>query len=144
MTWYEARFNAKMVDDAKYTIYKESLGFLTDPEKKLPFKRFLEIAQPSLEQIEILEPIYSTSLTYRDVFNSIPYDIRCDILYPWLPSFMKQYIGKTFSEKDWKIDANDMDERIPRRTRGGGRKKQHNRTRKVLYRIYNYEQIHSL
>jgi len=143
MTWYEARFNAKMIDDAKYTAYKESLTFLTNPEKKLPFKQFLEIAQPSLDQIAILEPIYNTSDTYRQLFESIPERIRCDTMYMWLPSFMKHYIGTTFSEKGWKIDVNNMNERMPRRRRGGSRKKRVNRSRKVLYRIYNFQESHN-
>ena len=140
MTWYEARFNAKMIDDKKYTSYKRSLDFLTDPKEKLPFERFLELAQPNLEQIATIKPIYAMTNTYRQMFEGIPEAIRCNTLYLWLPSFMKHYIEHTFSEKDWIIDVNDMEPRKPSRQRGGTRK--HNSKSKVLYRIYNFKETH--
>ena len=142
MTWYEARFNAKMIDDEAYTKYKKSLEFLTDPKAKLPFERFLEISQPSLEQIAILEPIYSRSATYRQMFEEIPDAIRCDTLYMWISSFMKHYIGHTFSEKGWKIDINDMEPRKQRGQRGGKKTRKQNSSN-IQYRIYNFKETHN-
>ena len=141
MTWYESRFNAKMIDPIRYSEYKKSLDFLTDPSVKLPFERFLEIAQPSLEQIAMIEPIYNSNniSTYRQFFQGIPSIQRCDTLYLWLPSFMKHYIGHTFSEYGWKIDINDMEPR----TRGGSRNtRKKGKQNNVLYRIFNSKETH--
>lgn len=140
ITWYESRFNAKMIDEAKYKLYKERLVFLTDPEKKVPFERFLEIAQPT-EGISYLENIYRSSNTYRIFFESIPTHTRCDILYPWLVTFMKHYLSDVFSEKGWMIDVTDMNSN---RKRGGTymtKTRKHLRNKK--YRIYNYSETHN-
>lgn len=142
MTWYEARFNAKMIDDEAYNNYKKSLEFLRDPKAKLSFERFLEIAQPSSEQIAILEPIYVRTITYRQMFEEIPEAIRCDTLYMWISSFMKHYIGHIFSEKGWKIDVTDMEPRKQSRQRGGVSSTRKQRS-KVLYRIYNFKETHN-
>ena len=48
MTWYEARFNAKMINAEKYKQYKQSLQFLKDPTKKESFESFLQIIGNSL------------------------------------------------------------------------------------------------
>lgn len=147
MTWYEARFNAKMIHNEAYNNYKKSLEFLTDPKAKLPFEGFLEITQPSSEQIAILEPIYARTATYRQMFEEIPEAIRCDTLYMWISSFMKHYIGHTFSEKGWKIDVTDMEPRKQSRRRGGMRTKvlmsSTRKNNKLLYRIYNFEETHN-
>lgn len=159
MTWYEARFNAKMTNEKSYDDYKKSLEFLKDPKAKVPFERFLEISHPSLEQIAIIEPIYARTTTYRQMFEEIPDHTRCDTLYLWLSSFMKHYIGHTFSEKGWEIDVNNMEPRKQSRQRGGvsstRAKAQASSTRakapvsstrkqrsKVLYRIYNFKETH--
>ena len=140
MTWYESRFNAKMIDEEKYKIYKERLIFLTDPEKKVTFERFLEIAQPS-NDIPYLETIYRRSNTYRIFFESIPAASRCDILYPWLVTFMKHYISDVFSEKGWMIDVTDMNSN---RHRGGNYNAiTRKRLRNKKYRIYHYSEMHN-
>lgn len=112
-TWYEARFNAKMIDDEKYKTYRNSLCFLTDPAKKPPFIEFLQIIAVSFNGstkiIPYLEMYYNKARTYRDFFNNIPETEHYEILLCWLNTFMNHYIGHTFSDKGWFIDVNNMD-----------------------------------
>ena len=75
------------------------------------------------------------------MFEEIPEAGRCDTLYMWLSSFMKHYIGQTFSEKGWKIDVNDMEPRKQGRQRGGKTRKQ--TSSKIQYRIYNFKETHN-
>jgi hypothetical protein len=114
-TWYERNFNAKMNDKVKYAKYRDRLEFLTNPNKKLPFIKFLEIAQPSNNNIKYLEQKYNTTKAYRDFFESIPKSKRCTILYSWLSSFMEYYLKDVYSH-NWEIDINEM-----RQITGGSR-----------------------
>ncbi len=110
-TWYEARFNAKMIDPEKYRNYKNSLSFLTDPSQKLEFIKFVRIIRFTLESVDIiylLEPYYKTALTYQGFFENIPKSQRCELIHEWLSVFMDYYIGSTFCVKGWCIDANNM------------------------------------
>jgi len=111
MTWYEARFNAKMIDSEKYKAYKNSLSFLIDSKQKLPFIQFIEIigsAFSSTERITELEKYYIPAKTYREFFEKIPPIKRCDMLYGWINTFMEYYIRSTFSDKGWYINVLDM------------------------------------
>ena len=134
-TWYEARFNAKMMDPTKYRKYKESLSFLKDPAKKLPFADFLQIiggALDSTENIKDMEKYYSKASTYREFFENIPKKKRCDLLYGWLDTFMKHYIP--FDDKAWFINVNDMDK--PESIQTGG-----SLSRGRKYRILSYKKM---
>lgn len=131
-TWYEARFNAKMMDAEKYRRYRQSLAFLTDPSKKPPFLEFLQIIS-SIENIELLEKYYSKATTYREFFENIPKVRRCDVLYPWLNTFMKHYIGSAFDDKGWYIDATIMDSEA---TQVGGCI-----SSRLKYRIFSYKKM---
>ena len=138
MTWYEARFNAEMIDNKKYLKYRDSLIFLTDPSKKLSYEKFFSIIASALHDIEIikyLEKLYNNTNTYREFFESIPKSKRCDILYTWLNTFMENYIGSVFSVKEWFINVNTMD--IPKNTIGGSLKKA------AHYKIFSYKNIQS-
>ena len=142
-TWYELRFNATMSNTEKYAEYKERLSFLTDPLAKLPFIEFLHsiaISMDSVEQISYLEPLYISTNTYRDFLKAIPKDKRCDILAPWLHTFMKHYIGDVFSHTGWQIDVRTMD------FKSGGKRKEKRRSRKIgsHYRIFNWEERHNV
>jgi hypothetical protein len=130
MTWYERVFRAEMVDKKAYRLYKERLSFLDDPAAKPIFHSFLEIAQPPKEHIESLEALYTPVRTYREFFQDIPRDKRCDVLYPWLHTFMKHYIGDVFTEKGWEIDMSKM-------SAGGGRGR-----RTTLHRVFHFKQRH--
>jgi hypothetical protein len=136
MTWYEARFNAEMLDKVKYNRYRKQVKFLTDPATKPSFDEFKAIilsAFASLEELIYVEKLYAKTQTYREFFEAIPKTRRCDILYPWLNTFMEHYIGAVFSVKDWTINVNKMDE--TRATTGGSLKKGQQ------YRIYSYEKM---
>lgn len=132
MTWYEARFNAKMINQTKYKKYKKSLEFLT--KEKPSFNTFLQIIKGSIdsvEKIEALENYYSGATTYKEFFQAIPRNNRCDLLYGWLNTFINHYI--VFDDKGWFIDVNDMDTTV--QTGGAFTRKKH--------KIFSYKKISS-
>ena len=128
MTWYEKHFNAKMIDTERYTKYRKSLSFLTDPKMKVSFINFLEITQLPSEFIPIIQPLYESSETYHSFFNKIPFNKRCNILFSWLNTFVEHYIGHIYTDKDWYIDINDMMNHNLER-QGGGQQKRKTRRR---------------
>lgn len=133
MTWYEARFNATMIDKAKYKLYKEKLKFLK--EEKPSFELFLNIigsALSSAEEAAYLEKLYNKTATYREFFESIPKTKRCVVLYSWLNTFMEHYLSSSFSSSGWVINVNNMDKPAQMVYRG------------KLYNIFSYRTVHSL
>jgi hypothetical protein len=145
MTWYEKHFNAKMIDKVKYNKYRERINFLTDSKEKVDFTRFLEIANPPLDQIIQLKSWYENAETYRGFFNSIPVDTRCEILLPWINNFMKFYLNDVFSDMGWEIDIYNMNIH-----KGGMKRSKNVKTRKIhryypsKYRILEYHDYHML
>jgi hypothetical protein len=142
-TWYEIHFNAEMKDKVLYKKYRESLKFLTNPQYKVEYIRFLEIAQPPTEQVLYLEPLYNSAKTYREFFKLIPREKRCNILYDWLSTFMKFYIGDVFKPTDWQIDSTKL-KIIPKNMTGGYTCKQGRTKKKRLTHIFQYNTIQSL
>jgi hypothetical protein len=139
MTWYEARFNAEMSDKVNYACYRKQLKFLTDPAAKPSFDEFKAIilsAFSSLEELIYVEKLYKKASTYREFFEAIPKTRRCDILYPWLNTFMDYYIGSVYSVKDWIINVNKMDQA---HTSTGG-----SLSKGPKYRIYSYQKMNSI
>ena len=137
MTWYEARFNAKMKDSERYKAYQNSLTFLIDPKQKLPFIRFIEIiggSFSSTERITELEKYYIPATTYREFFQNIPPIKRCDMLYGWINTFMEHYIRSIFSDKGWYINILDMESKPI--LKGGGAL-----SNRLHYRIFPYKKI---
>ena len=139
-TWYELRFNAQMTDKNKYNTYRDALQFLTNPQSKVSFMKFLEISRPQADLIQYLEPIYIASSTYREFFENIPRDKRCDILYGWLSTFMMHYLGTSFTDKGWEIDARAMS-KISNIKRGGYTRK---RKHAFNYRIIDHIDMHRI
>lgn len=140
MTWYEARFNAEMIDKVRYTNYRKQLTFLTDPAMKPSFRDFWQIvfaAFDSLETVIYLEELYNTTKTYREFFEAIPESRRCEILSPWLKYFMQHYIGDVYREYRWVIDVEKMD--IAKNICVGGSLK-----KGPHYRIFSYQGGNSL
>jgi len=138
MTWYEARFNAEMKDKTKYKLYREKLSFLVNPVVKPTYEKFRSIIGSTIGSVEIdtyLEKIYNKATTYREFFESIPKSKRCDLLYPWLNTFMEHHIRDVYDVKDWVINVNTMDIKKP--IVGGSLKKG------KQYRIYSYIQRHN-
>jgi len=137
MTWYEARFNAKMKDSERYKAYQNSLTFLIDPKQKLPFIRFIEIiggSFSSTERITELEKYYIPATTYREFFQNIPPIKRCDMLYGWINTFMEHYIRSIFSDKGWYINILDMESKPI--LKGGGAL-----SNRLKYRIFPYKKM---
>lgn len=104
-TWYEKHFGAVMSDEMLYSRYKAKLAFLTNPEYKLDFVTFLQIAKPPPSQFDYLQNIYENAKTYRDFFKSIPFNDKCEILQPWLNTFMEYYLNGAFQNNNWVIDV---------------------------------------
>jgi len=133
MTWYEARFNAEMKDKTKYKLYREKLSFLVTPSVKPSFEDFRVIIKSSFGSLDnaiYIEKIYNKSNTYREFFEAIPKSKRCDVLYPWLNTFMEHYIGDVYDVKGWIINVNTMDTK--KSIVGGSLKKG------KQYRIFSY------
>ena len=142
-TWYEIYFNAEMKDKKLYKKYRESLSFLTDPQHKVEYIRFLEIAQPPAEFVEYLEPLYNSAQTYREFFKRIPREKRCNVLFDWITTFMKYYIGDVFKPTDWQIDVTKL-KTIRKNMTGGYTRKQGRTKNKRVNPIFQYNTIHSL
>ena len=137
-TWYELHFNAEMIDKAKYKNYRNKVNFLTN--SKPDFSQFLKIINgsiESIEQISYLEKLYNKTETYREFFEAIPKNKRCELLFSWLTTFMNHYIGDVFSDKGWIIDIEKMND-PKKNTMDGGTYKNMN------YRAYSYRNTHNL
>ena len=138
MTWYEARFKAQMLDTVKYELYREKLKFLVDPKAKPSFEEFKTIILSGFGSLDLriyLEKLYKTANTYRELFEAIPKSKRCDVLYPWLNTFMEHYLGLDFGVTYWGINVNTMD---THNSVGGSLKKGPH------YRIFSYVKRSSL
>jgi hypothetical protein len=139
-TWYEEHFNAKMRDSIAYNKYREALHFLKKPSAKVEFIEFLQIAQAPKEQYIYLESIYKTARTYREFFDAIPKEKRCDLLLPWLVEFLNYYLKGIFSTDNWEINVTEMN-----KIKGGKRKTQRNS--KIYgsnYRVINYKEYNMM
>ena len=138
MTWYEKRFQATMIDKERYIRYRERLQFLTDESKKVDFLRFLEIAQPPHDQLSDLKLFYEKTKTYREFFNAIPFESRCDILLPWLETFMLYYISDVYTTA-WEMDILKFNPYI-----GGSKTRKSRRLFPSKYRLIQHKTIHTL
>jgi hypothetical protein len=146
-TWYEKRFHATMANKAMYEKYRARISFLTDTSQKMPFARFLEIAQPPAEQIELLERYYISANTYRDFFNVIPFKDRCNILRPWLEPFMTHYLKDVFTNSNWEIDVRKLEAYEGGGSRRTRKLRDQRKSRKLVpinYRFIHYKPIHAV
>lgn len=128
-TWYEYIFQANMMDAEKYKAYRERVRHLQLPEKKPSFHEFLQLSTPPESQYVFLKELYLSADTYRDFFMRIPETERYQILYPWLGTFMKHFLGTTYSGNNWYIDVRNM-------------QPQHNQN--MEYRIFHFQPTQSL
>ena len=149
-TWYEKYFDAEMTDATKYEEYRTAVKFLTNPKDKIDFISFLQVAKPPEGQIEYLKGLYEKVSTYRAFFEAIPFDDRCELLRPWLKTFIESSLGNKYSPYNWKINVlspkiqNSMMGGAKRR-RGGGTVKRKNRENfPPTYGIIMYNEIHSM
>jgi hypothetical protein len=166
-TWYEKNFDARLANDSMYTNYRNEIGFLVDPSKKVDFTFFTDIckmnatptrmsayikAELSKEinnQIDELSPMYESSKTYQEFFRKIPIQHRCKILFPWLDTFMNHYLRKVYNTNNWIIDMNSpkMLEFTTGQNKIGGKKNGKTRKKKTClipsnYKIVNYKEFH--
>jgi hypothetical protein len=147
-TWYEKYFDTKMTDTDRYTKYQELVQFLTEPGAKVNFVSFLQIAQPPQTQIEYLQKIYDVADTYRSFFNAIPFSDRCEILRPWLKTFIEYYLGDKYSPYGWEINA--LGPKISTNASFGGKRGKKGRRNTVKqneifpfnYKVIMYNEIH--
>jgi len=135
-TWYEYIFQANMMDVEKYKAYRERVRHLQLPEKKPSFHEFLQLSTPPESQYVFLKELYLSADTYRDFFMRIPETERYQILYPWLGTFMKNFLGTTYSGNNWYIDVRNMNSQ-----KGGSR---HTRKQKMDYRIFYFQPTQTL
>jgi hypothetical protein len=129
-----------MRDSIAYNKYREALHFLKKPNAKVDFIEFLQIAQPPKEQYIYLESIYKTARTYREFFDAIPKEKRCELLLPWLVEFLNYYLKDIFSTNNWEINITEMN-----KIKGGKRKTQRNS--KIYgsnYRVINYKEYNMM
>jgi hypothetical protein len=141
-TWYEMKFNATMMDTERYAKYRKSVSFLTDSSQMLPFIQFLQIIKPPAEHISDLEKWYTTSKTYREFFEAIPKDRRCDILYFWIETFIKHYLEGVYTEKGWKINIKTMD--VQHHSGGTRKRSKRGGSSEPMYSLFEYRKIHNL
>lgn len=143
-TWYEKYFGAVMSDTELYNRYRDKLDFLTNPSKKPEYNGFVQIACIPLEQYDYLRTKYEEAKTYREFFKAIPFEDKCEILSPWLNTFIEHYITSVYKTNDWVIDV-----RSPKfnSIKGSGRRKTvKNSTREYgsKYRIVMFKNIHNI
>ena len=131
-TWYEQNFHATMKDAIRYETYRDRVLCLINPEQKPSYPEFLAIARVPEVHHARLAPYYETSSTYREFVKKIPIKERCEILSPWLVSFMSHYLQGVFTDNDWVID---MDRPVQRGKR---------RTRKSRHRFIHFQETHAL
>jgi len=142
-TWYEKYFNATMKNKELYSKYRERVKFLEDIKSKLSFERFIQIAQPPTNQIEVLEKYYKSANTYREFFKNIPFEERCLLLLPWLENFIMYYLQGVYNNMGWEINVLDMNTKKGGNNKTRKHKKKNNTTYKnrlypSYYKIINH------
>jgi hypothetical protein len=150
-TWYEKHFDAKMTDPTKYREYRDALDFLANKSAKVDFISFLQFAKPPEDQIEYLKGLYEKTDTYRAFFNAIPFKDRCEILRPWLKTFIEHKLGSKYSAYGWEIDA--LSPKV--KSISGGKRSRNHKKRKTIkqggnkkdypsnYKVIMYNEMHS-
>ena len=86
--------------------------------------------------------------TYRAFFELIPFDDRCELLRPWLKTFIESNLGSKYSPYDWKINVlspkiqNSMIGGAKRRGVVGIVKRKNRENFPPKYGIIMYNEIH--
>ena len=139
-TWYEKYFNASMKNKELYSKYRERVSFLHDPDIKVSFERFIEIARPPTRFFDSLETYYKSAKTYRDFFKNIPYEERCLLLLPWLENFIMYYLQGVYNNMGWEINVLDMNNK-----KGGSNKtRKHKKRKNISYKNSLYPSHYKL
>jgi hypothetical protein len=106
-SWYETKFNAKLINEARYTTYRDAVKVLFQ-EYRMDYFDFKNENSLSAEQDKILEPLYNSSKSWIDFFNSVPKESHCDCFILWLPFFINKLLKDAFIQNTWYIDINTM------------------------------------
>jgi hypothetical protein len=123
VTWYEKYFNAKYSDPVVYKKYRDHVTYFREKEPLKPFEEFLLEAQPPMDVIRELEPLYRGSTTYEQFFTAIPSESRCRHARKWLIGFIEEKMKGVFTNKDWIINTETMDSVV----QSGGLQRRRNR-----------------
>jgi hypothetical protein len=121
-TWFERKFNAKMMPDLccnitreilnrlgcdeeniRYATYRGSVDALYH-EKDIPLTSFIFY---DMDQLIRLMQLYKTHRTWSDFFHAISKDDMYDALFNWLPPAIDAIVSK-YDERDWYIDVRSM------------------------------------
>lgn len=105
-TWYELHFNAEMVDKEIYNIYKNSTQIFGLTIKN-PIDTIATYINDT-DKLTQLQQYYDANKTWHDFFNKIPRKRRCELLYNWIPNFVRIHIGELHQHNMWEIDINRM------------------------------------
>lgn len=109
-TWYERHFNAKLLNQEKYTKYRKSIENLDYPISNL-FSSYPEFIQKYYLNSQLQDSLihyFDIEKTWFEFFQSIPKKQYCDIFYNWLPTCVSDIIESTFVNKGWYIDVNTL------------------------------------
>lgn len=106
-TWYENKFDAKMINEEYYSKYKEKTNNL-DKIIDINYEKFKWKNKINEKQDKILSKYYSTDKTWKQFFNDIPKKDRCDALFNWIPEFIENILNHTYREKGWYIYIDNM------------------------------------
>ena len=106
-TWYENRFGAKMINKVLYNNYKEGLLKLNN-KINIDYTVFKINNSINEKQDAILSKYYSKDKSWKEFFNDIPKDERCDSLFNWLQYYIPEIIENTYNPFGWYIDIETM------------------------------------
>lgn len=105
-SWYETKFKAKLINEAHYQAYRDATRVLFQ-EHTMKYSDFKGENSLSVEQDRILEPLYNSSSTWIEFFNSVPKESHCEC-FLWLPFFINKLLNDTFIQNTWYIDIETM------------------------------------
>lgn len=102
-TWFEDKFSAKMKNSEDYLLYREAINNLKQPIM-LSFQDFVNKAQFTDEQTQIMEKYFDSEISWIDFFNRIPENLQYFSFFGWLSSFINSLLKNTYNMNDWYIE----------------------------------------
>lgn len=86
-SYYESRYNARIIDEDEYQLYLKCIENINDPSKKKPY---FDFQNATLN--EIFEPIYARSKTWGEFLETIKEQVSdklCNYVEPWYKQAIK-------------------------------------------------------
>jgi hypothetical protein len=102
-TWFEDNFSAKMKNSEDYLLYREATNILKQPIK-ISFQDFVNKAQFTDEQAQIMEKYFDSEISWNDFFNRIPDNLQYFSCFGWLSSFINSLLKNTYNMNVWYIN----------------------------------------